>query len=462
MDTTAVNRITASFRDPSGFLFTKGDDIYRQINESYRNDYKMLISSGLYDELVKRRMLIPHEEVDPKLSDWSDAYKVIKPEKIPLISYPYEWSFSQLKEASLLTLGLQETAYKYGMYLKDASSYNIQFHKGRAIFIDTLSFSKYEDGMPWTAYRQFCQHFLAPLALMSYKDIRLSNMLKSFIDGIPLDLASKLLPIRSRFNLGLYFHIHVHSRYQKKYENKTIDKSKVKVSELSYKGLTESLKSAVKKLKWEPKDTEWYDYYKGNTNYSTEGMKNKAIMVEEYIDHVQPKVVWDLGSNIGYFSRIASRKGIYTVSFDIDPACVEINQQQVIQNKEKNILPLIIDLTNPTPEIGWENKERMSFMDRSPVDLAMALALIHHLAISNNLPLDYIAEFFSRVCHWLIIEFVPKSDSQVKRLLSTREDIFPNYTKEDFERQFSRYFSIVKSKPVKNSKRTLYLMQKIK
>jgi len=157
---------------------------------------------------------------------------------------------------------------------------------------------------------------------------------------------------------------------------------------------------------------------------------------------------------------VAAGKGILTVSADVDPACVEVNYLRCVKERETNVLPLLLDLTNPSPGVGWENEERTSLIERGLADTVLALALIHHLAISNNLPLDRVAAFFSRICNWLIIEFVPKGDSQVQRLLSTREDIFPDYTQRAFERAFGRHFDIQESVTIEGSERTLYLMGK--
>ena len=197
-----TNRIYGSFRDPSGFLFKKDDVLYRQVNEKYADEYNLLMSSGLYENLLKGRLLVSHEEVDIEPVESQKKFKVIRPQRVNFISYPYEWSFSQLKDAALATLAIQKRAVKFGMSLKDASAYNIQFHEGKATLIDTLSFEKYIEGTPWVAYKQFCQHFLAPLALMAKVDVRLSQLLKIHIDGIPLDLASGLLPFSTRFNFG--------------------------------------------------------------------------------------------------------------------------------------------------------------------------------------------------------------------------------------------------------------------
>jgi len=449
----------ASFRDPSGFLFYKNNTIYRQINIIYKDNYDHLINSGLYKNLTDNKLLIPHREVSIRSPKPKKVYKIIKPEPIPFISYPYEWCFSQLKEAALTTLKIQKKALDFGMSLKDCTAYNIQFKDGKAIFIDTLSFEKYNEGQPWVAYRQACQHFIAPLALMRYRDIRLNQLFRIYVDGIPLDLASLLLPSSTSFKASLLSHIHLHAKSQKHFADKKVNISSHKMSRLSFLGLIDNLESTIKKMKWKASGTEWSDYYK-DTNYSQEALENKKKIVSEMLDKTNTKTLWDIGSNIGMFSRIASSKGIYTVSFDIDPAAVEKNYLTSVKNGETNILPLLLDLTNPSPGIGWENKERISFIERGPVDTAFALALIHHLAISNNLPMGKIANFFNLICKSLIIEFIPKDDSQVQRLLLSRKDIFSDYTKEAFEREFSKYFVIDNIQKIRDSKRIIYLMQK--
>ena len=450
----------SSFRDPSGFLFSLNGTLYRQINREYRDHYVHLIKSGLYEKLIVKKILIPHQEVTISPEKMDNAYKIIKPVRIPFVSYPYEWSFSQLKQAALLTLEIQKISLESGMILKDASAYNVQFFEGKPIFIDTLSFELYEQGKPWIGYRQFCQHFLAPLALMRYTDIRLGQMLRTTIDGIPLDLASTLLPGKTWLHLGLLMHIHLHAKSEKKYADVHIPIQPRHVSKNSLLGLLDNLTTTIEKMHWQPKGTEWAEYYQ-DTNYSHDAFEHKKEIVTRFLESVHPASVWDLGANNGLFSRIASNNRIPTIAFDIDPACVELNYREIFKNKEQNLLPLLLDLTNPSPGIGWQNEERNSLIQRGPADMVLALALIHHLAISNNVPLQRIAEFFSKICRWLIIEFVPKTDSQVRKLLMNRKDIFPAYDEEHFENSFKRYFTIEQKVPVNNSERVVYLCKNL-
>ena len=456
-----IKMINTSFRDNSGFIFKSDEIIYRQINQVYREDYEYLLSSGLYDELVNNGLLISHEEVNLDVQRDENFYKIIKPKQIKYISYPYEWCFSELKDAALLTLKIQETALKYNMVLKDASSYNIQFINGKPIFIDTLSFEKYEENKPWVAYGQFCRHFLAPLALMSLTDISLNSMLITNIDGIPLDLCSKLLPLKSRLNPELLIHIFLHSASNKAHEEDTKVKLKNKFSRLEMESLIDSLKSTISHLNFPKIKTEWGEYY-NNTNYTNKGREEKEEIIKEFINKIEPQTICDLGANKGDFSRIAtSCSSVKTcISFDIAPRAVEGNYKISKGISDNKIQPLIVDLTNPSPAIGFANCEREDFLSRFKCDTVLALALIHHLSISNNLPFDNTAQFFAKLGNYLIIEFIPKQDSKVQTLLGTRKDIFDKYNIDEFEKVYSKYFEILDKRQIDTSERILYIMRR--
>ncbi|WP_406701362.1 SAM-dependent methyltransferase (plasmid) [Singulisphaera sp. Ch08] len=441
-------------------MFKQDGVLYRQVNHSYRSDYDLLIGSGLYGRLVDDGWLVPHEEVDLALVDSAVVYKVLRPELIPFISYPYEWSFGQFKAAALLTLAIQKRAIEYGMTLKDCTAYNVQFRNGRVIFIDTLSFEAYREGSPWVAYRQFCQHFLAPLALMSLTDVRLNQLSRTNIDGIPLDLASRLLPKRTKLWPALAIHIHLHAKMQTAYAGTAglARSAKRQFGRGALLGLIGHLESAIRRFHWEPGKTQWAGYYQENS-YTDSALSRKEAIVAEYLDRIRPATAWDLGANTGRFSRVAAARGITTVAFDVDPGCVELNYLEVVKRGDSRILPLMLDLLNPSPGTGWQNRERASLVSRGPVDVILALALVHHLAIANNIPLLSIAEFLQQLGQTLLIEFVPKRDPQVARLLASREDIFPDYHQDEFERCFRQYFDIEASDPIPDSGRVMYLMR---
>lgn len=456
---TEPERSTASFRDPAGFVFERDGGLFRQVNLRYRPHYDHLAESGLLNELTNSGLLIPTSEVNDDAVGSGEAYKVLRAERVPFISYPYEWCFSQLKDAALLTLDVQERALAAGMTLKDASAYNVQFRGGRAVFIDTLSFEIYRAGEPWVAYRQFCQHFLAPLAMMSLADVRLGQLSRANIDGIPLDLAARTLPWRSRLRGGLLLHLHLHAMFQERHGNAAPAAPRKKFTLASMKGLIDSLRATIRKLKWEPSDSGWAGYVRDNT-YSDGARDQKHRVVGEFLARIGPGVAWDMGSNTGEYSRLAAGRGMTTIAFDLDPACVERNYREVIRRGETHLLPLIADLTNPSPPSGWRGRERLSMRERGPADVVLALALVHHLAIANNTPLGEIADFFHETGRWLVIEFVPKDDPQARRLLQGREDVFDAYSRQGFEEAFQKRFGIHRCEPLPDCGRVLYLMER--
>jgi 23S rRNA U2552 (ribose-2'-O)-methylase RlmE/FtsJ len=333
--------------------------------------------------------------------------------------------------------------------------------------IDTLSFERYREGSPWVAYRQFCQHFLAPLVLMSRRDVRLLELMRVHLDGIPLDLATSLLPTRSFLNRGIYMHVRLHARYQRNSEGaasaKADEEAKAPqsrtLSKQAVTNLVEDLRNLVRSLDWAPKGTEWAEYYSGDS-YERDSLEHKQTLVRDYLKQIAPDCVWDLGANTGVYSRLAADVCNRVVSFDIDPACVERNFLEIKKEKEQRILPQLLDLVNPSPALGWAHDERASLAQRAEADVVLALALIHHIAISNNVPLAKVAAYLAELAPNLVIEFVPKSDPKVKTLLATREDIFPSYTREGFEAAFQEHFEIVKATDIAGSERTLYRMRR--
>jgi ribosomal protein L11 methylase PrmA len=451
--------VEGSFRDPSGFVYSRDGILYRQVNLGFRPQFEGFLASGLYDELVRDGLLVPHEQAGLDLAATSEAYAVLRPERVAFISYPYEWSFGQLQDAASLTLEIQERALARGFTLRDSSAYNVQFQGGRPVFIDTLSFEPVEEGKPWSAYKQFCEHFLVPLTLMSSVDIRCGVLLRSYLDGIPLDLGSRLLPRRSWASLSTFLHIHLHAWVQGRYAGRAASSS-VKNRRMGRDAvlrLVKNLGSAVRRLSWRASGTEWADYTVDN-NYSETAARSKRELVLAHLRSSGARTVWDLGANTGDYSRAAREVASQVISFDVDPAAVERNYRGVRGQREAGILPLLLDLTNPTPAQGWAGHERLSLEERGPADAVLALALIHHLAIGHNLPLEWVASYLKRLGRLLVIEFVPKSDSQVQRLLLSRPDIFPAYTKEGFEEAFGRHYEIQAIGRIADSERWLYCM----
>lgn len=452
-------RLPSSFRDPAGFVFEEKGRLLRQINPSYRNEFERLSRSGLYAALTDAELLVRHTMV----TGWSDAGgtagATIEPERIAFVSYPPEWCFSQLRAAALCTLRIQRMALDHGMSLKDASAFNILFRNTKPVFIDTLSFETYRDAEPWVAYRQFCEHFLAPLLLMSHVDARLNQLSRVFIDGIPLSTASRMLPWRSRFSLTPLMHVHFHAWSQARSGARGKPASKARVSRLGLLALIDNLESAIRRLKPSTHGSVWLNYYDDNT-YSPDALADKSAIVDEYIRRLAPRRVWDLGANDGRFSRLAAGHGAFTVAFDADAGTVEKNYRDCVDENIEGVLPLVMDLTNPTPALGWASRERQSLIDRGPVDAVLALALMHHLAVSNNVPLDSIAEFLGNLSQSAIVEYVPPDDRQVKRLLEHRGGGSASYTLDEFESAFGKRYRIVDRRRVGDTGRIIYLFSR--
>lgn len=437
--------IKSSFRDPSSYVYEEDGKIFRKISPGYEKVIRQLVGSGLCSELTEKKILLP-------FTWWVDS--AIQPDIVPFISYPYEWSFSMLRDAALQTLRTQLIALSHGMQLKDASAYNVQFIRSHPVLIDHSSFYPYEEGKPWIAYGQFCRHFLAPLALAAYRDSDHIRRLQVDLDGLKLGSASHLLPFRASIKPGLNIHLKWHGMDHRVVQ--PLAPNTRKMSKVALTSFLRNLLHTVEGLSWEP-TYGWKDYVE-ICNYDGEAVHKKAFLVEEYLRRVRSEVVADLGCNVGLYSQVAADVGCRVIAVDNDPACIDLVYKS---NNGDNILPLVIDITNPSPAIGWENEERDSFIDRLKVDTVMCLALVHHLAIGNNLPLDRIASFLSRICKNLIIEWIPKGDSQVHRMLKYREDIFPNYQQESFEGVFREHFSLIDIKPIEGTARSLYLMEKL-
>ncbi|MBK8520282.1 MAG: SAM-dependent methyltransferase [Chitinophagaceae bacterium] len=450
----------ASYRDNSGFVFKQHDKVYRYIHPNYEPHYHQLMNSGLYDELVKNKRLIPHQEIaDTTVFNFTDG-KVLLPEQIPFISYPYEWSFDMLKDAALLTLQIALAALKKEMILKDATPFNVQFFNGKPIFIDTLSFENYEAGKPWIAYHQFSECFLAPLLLMHYCHPDTNKLFTVYPNGIPMDVLVSLLPKSSKWNMGTFLHVHLQAKFAQRTQRAGKQNKKAggenNFSKQKLELLLKGLESFVQKLSPKKVKTTWDDYYT-DTILGDDYLQAKTTLIRSFSNFIDFKTVIDLGANDGHFSLLFDENK-HVIATDADNN--SINQLYLTIKKESipNILPLVNDLTVPSPAIGWANAERESITTRLKADLVLALALVHHLAIAKNVPLHFIADWLQPMGEHLIIEFVPKEDEKVKLLLQNRKDIFDNYSLESFRSIFTGKYKIVREEKVGNTSRILFLM----
>jgi SAM-dependent methyltransferase len=450
---------SASFRDPAGYMFEENGRLKRLVTRHGREDYRKLISSGLYARLCQDQLLIPHAE-EPRSPSWpADTEAVLLPELVPFISYPYEWSFGQLKDAALLTLRVQELAMKHGMSLKDASAFNVQFRGSRPVFIDTLSFQA-DPGGPWPGYSQFCRHFLGPLLMSRYLWPHAGSLFRIALDGLPLDFVSRALPWPTYLRFGCLVHIHWHARSQRQHAGPA---PVVAAPARNPKApLVSSLRAMVERLEPAAAETAgWSSYYSESHHYTPEAEAAKRAAVTDALRRIQPQLVYDLGANTGAYSRLAAERGSYCVSFDADPVCVHLNYLQARRDGSgSKLLPLVMDLSNPSPNLGFAAAERLGLDARPEADLLLALALIHHLRIAANVPLERIAEYLARLGRALLIEWVPRQDPKVNELLRSRPDTFHDYDEEAFFGAFARYFDTEQTTPLPGSGRILYLLRR--
>jgi SAM-dependent methyltransferase len=452
---TEITIHPASYRDPSGFIFDRNGILYRQVNRSYARQYETLMRSGLYDRLTDEALLIPHTEIPDNFIKSPDHHLTLLPRQLSRLSYASEWCPEQLRDAALLTLRIQQLAMEHGMSLKDATPFNIQFDNGKAIFIDTLSFDTYDPSKPWIAYRQFCECFLFPLYIHRYALTGTHKISSAWPDGIPVSLTARLLPLRSRLNAGAWLHVFLQNRVTSL--KRATPESKLQFSKTKLTQLIGHLHVLVSRMV-NPivPPSAWSDYY-SETILGKTYLEAKERLFRGYLHSIEFADALDLGCNDGRFSKILAQTGVPVIAADFDWPCIS----KLYREKVPDIQALIVDLANPTPAAGFRNAERACFTDRAASDLVIALALIHHLALRNNVPLPLIAGYLGRLTNkYLIIEFIPLSDEKAKELTARKQTLPAGYNLENFESAFSREFRIERKDPIPGTDRFLYLLKK--
>lgn len=452
-----INHHPASFRDPAGFIYEQSGTVYRFVSTAYASHYSLLMNSGLAAELQKKNLLLPFTESVDNHTGRTDWYKTLMPQQLPFFSYAWEWSFSQLKDAALAMLAVCKLALQKGMILKDATHTNMQWVDGKWKLIDTLSFEKYTTGESWVAYRQFCECFLNPLVLAAHSGLEVHKLALSYPDGIPAAVTAKLLPFKTKFNAVVYLHVHLQARLAAKRAGEQKSSGK-QLSQKNIEQILQSLRSCIESLQLPQQTTTWNNYY-NETILSENYLSEKKKLVSAILANESYNSVLDLGANEGEFSLLC-REDAQVIATDFDSACIDSLYNRLKKEKRRNILPLVLDLTYPSPAMGWMNNERKAFFDRTKADVCMALALIHHLAIAKNISFQQLASFFSSICNTLVIEFVPKDDPKVQNMLQWRKDIFEDYTIEQFEKSFADFFLLDQKITVKNSRRILLTLRK--
>jgi len=451
-----------SFRDRDGRVYHYQQRIFRGLSAAALESYRQLREKPFYKKLAESGKVIGTRELEAEDNPLPDELKAqwagfLEHDPVPVISYPYEWTFSMLKAAASLQLHLVERAVSNGFSLKDATPYNIQFVNRKPVFIDIPSFEPLQEGEPWAGYRQFCEMFLFPLFLQAYKGCSFQPFMRSGINGVDVQAAASLFGFRDRFRKGVMSHVWLQSKLDRRYGGSSENvRSNLKSAGFNRELIlanVRKMQKLVKKLQWEASGSEWGDYTEFH-NYSDDDHVLKEEFIRRAIVNEQPAVVWDIGCNTGQFSRIAAAECKQVVSTDIDHVAVE----KLFLNPATpdNILPLVQNIADPSPNWGWRNRERTDLQTRSKPDMVLCLALIHHVVITANIPLAEFIDWLAGLTDKLVIEYVSRKDDKVETLLRNKEDKYQDYSRESLEASLKRHFEIRQQQQVNNGDRTLY------
>lgn len=455
-----------SFHDRNSRVFYCANAVFRGLNEQALNEWETLSFTTFFPRLMAEGKLVYTERVNTAgeldsalLGEWA---AVLKHQTIPFISYPYEWSFGMLKDAASLLLELLLAALDEDMILKDSSAFNIQWKGAKPVFIDIPSFEKLTPGKPWVGYRQFCQMFLYPLFLQAYKDVSFQPWLRGSIDGIEPEQCNNLMSTRDLLRPGVFMHVYLQTKMQAKYAQTQKDIGGDLRAAGFNKGLIKAnvirLSKTIRNLTWKRARSQWSDYASDN-NYTDTDREMKVAFIRNVVMSRPWNLVWDLGCNIGTFSRIAAGNARYVVAMDGDQLAIERFYQALKAEGNTSILPLVSNLADASPNLGWRSLERKALTERGKPDLTLCLALIHHIVISANIPLNEFIDWLTNLCTSLVIEFVTKEDPMVKTLLCNKEDNYADYEIEYFEQCLGRVFDVAQRKMLTSGTRILYFAQ---
>ncbi len=455
---------TGSFRDRDGRIYRFENRIIRGVSAGALAEFKKLESTAFYTDFSQNNLLVSSNLLNPEEVGLPTEIKqqwagFIEHRRIPVISYPYEWTFGMLRDAALLQLDLLEAAIAEGMTMKDATPYNFQFDAGKPVFIDIASFETLAPGAPWSGYRQFCEMFLFPLMLQAYKGIHFQAMMRSSIDGIGVQTAAKLFGFRDRFRTGVLSHVWLQAKLDRRYSSTQQDVR----SDLKSAGFNQALILAnvrklgklIRKLNWHGEGSEWGAYEEFH-NYSEVDHRLKEDFIHDCIAGSKAAIVWDIGCNTGQFSKIAAQHASCVLAMDLDHFAVERLYRETRETGMTKILPLVQNIADPSPNWGWRNRERRDLLTRNRPDLVLCLALIHHVVISANVPMEEFISWLADLSDQLVIEYVSRSDDKVKALLRNKADKYSDYSREELEKNLVKYYRIVKQQEMESGNRHLY------
>lgn len=468
----SVVDVAGSFRDCDNRVYIDDTRILRGLNDRAAQNWLSLSDTQFFKDLTASGLVVETKMSDKSLEDWA---LVLEHARVDTISYPYEWSFGMLKSAALFHLHVFNRALQNGWALKDASAFNIQWVGTRPIFVDIGSFEPYEEGAPWAAYRQFCMMFLYPLMINAYIGMDFRPLLRSSLDGISPSLASRILGLRCMFKPGVLTHVHLHAKFERRAElldaKEAKDLSEDSGQTVSYTkaphqskhrllATIDAMSRLIRKLELPAHRTAWGDYDKEHS-YSDRSFEEKQDFVSKHCAKTRPKIVWDVGSNTGTFSRLAASEANRVLAIDGDGLAIDRLYRSLKAERNTTIIPLVMDLTNPSPNQGWLGQERTSLTRRSKPDLVLCLALVHHLVLTANIPLDSVVSWLRSLGSSVIFEFVDLGDPMAQMLIRRKGGKHHPLSYEDFSSAIAGRFEVTDARKLKRGMRTIYYLKPI-
>ena len=458
----ALEPLAGSFRDRSGHVYEVEGQILRTVLDQHAAHFEYVESTGLLQQLAHDGCMLPANKIhlDTVRTFEGNVRYLLQIPRLPFVSYPYEWSFSALKAAALLHLKVQLAAIDRGVTLSDASAYNVQFKGAQPVFIDHLSFRRYQNGEIWAGHRQFTEQFLIPLLLRAVFGVSHNAWFRGMQEGIPLMEFRRLLRWRDYFSANLLKHCVMPAFFQRTVLDARMEFEKTMLPSTplpppAFRKLLIELRDWISTMTPADSGNTLWQNYPLLHNYTDKQVDIKQRFIEEFVDETKPKLLWDLGCNGGQYTNAALEAGAqYVVGFDSDQGALE---SCFARASKENLAfqALYMDMANPTPSQGWRERERPGLLARASADGILVLAFMHHLAFRNNIPLDQLVDWIIDLAPMGVIEFIPKNDPMAKRLLTLRDDIFSEYTLENFLSCITRRAQIIKSTVVSESGRSL-------
>lgn len=452
-----------SFRDHGNRVVYSGDRVLRLLDPGALAAWEKVSAAKFFARALAAHRIVATRRLEETSALAAPWVAVLEHERIPFVSYPYEWTFGMLRDAARLTLDLLAGALAEDFTLKDASAYNIQWHGASPRFIDVGSFEPLASGAPWTGYRQFCELFLNPLLLQAYRGLPFQPWLRGRVEGIPPAVCRSALSARDLLRPGVLKHVVLHAAFERRFDDSAGD-ARGEIRAAGFRrdlilANVRSLRRLLDRLDWGAGDSTWTRYEQRHAHVEADRAR-KSEVVESVLAARPRALVWDLGANDGHFSRLAARNSRAVVAMDGDPLVVDRLYRSLAEARDETILPLVVDLADPSPALGWRGAERKRLEERGRPELTLCLALLHHLAIGANLPFGEILGWLAGLGSDLVIEFATRDDAMVRRLLRRRDDPCADYDLAAFESELGRRFRIAQRERLPSGDRWLYVAER--